>query len=171
MKKILVIAALALGASWGHASELYWTVGDGALTGYQSSDNVGLYAVWGVFTQNVGSDSRATPLATLSVEDLLAGAAMPVGLDGVGSSDHPLSSYYFFLEISGAGGRIAATDKIAYTDLLAAGAIGSGAGMSAPINAYGFSDFSSEVVPEPSSGLLVLIGALALGLKRKKELV
>lgn len=170
MKKILIIAALALGASWGHASELYWTVNDGALTSYQSSDNVGLYAVWGVFTENVGKDNpRATELGTFTVEDLALGFEQVSSLAALSDTGHDLSSYYFFLEISGAGGRVAATDKIAYSDL--AGAIAQGGGMSAPINAYGFSDFSSEVVPEPSSGLLVLIGALALGLKRKKELV
>lgn len=169
MKKILIIAALALGASWAHASELYWTVNDGALTDYQSNDSVGLYAVWGVYTQNVGSDSRATKLGTFTVEDLALGFEQVSSLAALSNTGHDLSSYYFFLEISDAEGRVAATDKIAYSDL--AGAIAQGGGMSAPVNAYGFSDFSSEVVPEPSSGLLVLIGALALGLKRKKELV
>lgn len=172
MKKILIIAALALGASWAHASELYWTVNDSKFVSDYTSKgyNVGLYAVWGVFTENVSKDNpRATSLGSFTADDLALGFEQVSSLAALNETGHDLSSYYFFLEISGADGRVAATDKIAYSDL--AGAIAQGGGMSAPINAYGFSDFSSEVVPEPSSGLLVLIGALALGLKRKKELV
>ena len=171
MKKTVLIAALALCASWGRASELYWTVGSGELDPYNTSDyDVGLYAVWGEYTQNVGNDPRATKLGTFTVEDLALGFEQVSSLAVLNEKGHDLSSYYFFLEISGADGRVAATDKIAYSDL--ADAIAQGGGMSAPSgNAYEFGSFSADVVPEPTSALLVLVGALALGLKRKKELV
>lgn len=76
-----------------------------------------------------------------------------------------LQNASFFIEIFNNDGIAFESETMSYTDLVAAGAIGTMSPFS-PVSTYGFSTF--RTVPEPTSGLLLLIGVAGLALRRQK---
>ena len=158
MKKLILSALIGMFAGAVSASELYW-IGSSDLNGYTEAQYATLYAVKTVGGQNVGS--TATKLTTINVSDL--------GWEFSSDVSAYDSSYSFFIELSTANdtsSRVAATGLVTYSTL--SGSIYTGA-MSSP-NAYSsWSAYSAQVVPEPTSGLLLLLGLGALALKRKQR--
>ena len=158
MKKLILSALIGMFAGAVSASELYW-IGSDNLNGYDSAQYATLYAVKTVGGQNVGAS--ATKVTTIEVDDL--GSMVQ---SDVSAYD---SSYSFFIELSTANdtsSRVAATGLVTYSTL--SGSIYTGA-MSSPDAYSSWSAYSAQVVPEPTSGLLLLLGLGALALKRKQR--
>ena len=76
-----------------------------------------------------------------------------------------LAGYSFFVELWNDSSAVLKSEVKSYSDL--SGYISSMKGMSTPANAYGFSSFTA--VPEPTSGLLLLLGVAGLALRRKNK--
>lgn len=169
MKKLTFCLVAALAAGFASASELYWQLNEASkLDGDEelSFDNV-VYAT--LYRSNNGLSNSSSDTGNNFALQKVAYNSDNIGetfiTDQITSSD---SSRYFFVELTTAGGeRVASTDLVAYSALT--DYIYNGGMATPPSSPYtGFSGFTAEVIPEPSSGLLVLLGMMALGLKRKR---
>lgn len=144
MKKLLVIAFVALCAVTSQASYLYWQVESSVANQYG--------AVGGVLMGSATAGGTATQI----------GAA---NIGTVTSSFLNDSSYNsFYIELFNAENESVAVSKgMSYSDLAAMGAITTTL-VTIPTAWTG----GSYAAPEPTSGLLMLLGVAALGLKRRK---
>lgn len=162
MKKLLIIASLMAMGPVASASTLYWQLDQTAQEQATTlvSPEVWEYAVLCGTTgqQNIGG----TEISSINRGDLTADA-----IDNWESYTDSYTSFYVEL-------RDSANTRLGATDLVSASALNEytySGGMSTPSassSAYAFSGFQTGVVPEPTSGLLVLFGMMALGLKRKR---
>ena len=169
MKKLLVFVAAIAMALFAQASELWWTVADIVTVGDTSDvtwDTATLYA-----SAN-GYNFGGSPIDTISQSDMSDFEFWHSNIDDYNST------YSFYVELyksSEMVGKSYATISPAqgatpYSALVAAKAINNGSIMN-PTEAtpYSFSSFTTaDVIPEPTSGVLVLLGMMALGLKRKR---
>ena len=167
MKKLIVMLALVSGVGVASASELWWTVD-------QTDEKV------------QGTDWDTARVYYFNSSDTSLSGQYGTALPGVATKDNlaildyatstlsgDLSSYSFYVELYNSETYNSRDDHsdayrsaaMSYNDLL--GSINQG-GTSYGASPYQFSSFGSQVVPEPTSGLLVLFGMMALGLKRKK---
>ena len=176
MKKLIVLFVAIAVASLSQASELWWTV-DGAAGGSTkvdgdatSWDTAKLYASADGF--NYGG--TAIEGGEISASDLNTYGGAFTDLGGYASS-----AYSFYVELlNNSSSEVVGRSYVSLTP--AQGAIQYGAldghleggnimNPTAAASAYSFSSFTTaEVIPEPTSGLLVLLGMMALGLKRKR---
>jgi hypothetical protein len=166
MKKIMLLA-VTLVASVAGASELWWTVN---VTGDAASSN---WDTARVYYFNPSDLSNRGQLGTV-LEGTASKDALAI-LDYAASTiSGDKSAYSFYVELYNAAemaehpnNHLGAwrSEAVAYNDL--AGSIYAG-GTSYGASPYEFSNFSAQVIPEPSSGLMMLLGMIALGLKRKK---
>ena len=181
--KFLTLAAVGLMGLTASADVLYWQVGDDAkTTGYgeaylMARDGSGnLYYA----SENTGSGGAALGAVGEAAPDVFAnGGSAAATLDASKflSWDSPhsayggeLSSLSFYVELyNSSGDWLGRTSDVAFTDL--GNAVSSGfnpsfSGMNSALGHSGAS-FTSEV-PEPTSGLLMLVGLGALALRRRK---
>ena len=170
MKKIVILAVAAAMASLSQASELYWTVANPLTV----DGNSQTWETAKLFVNDTGYNFGSTVvLDTVTAEQMADWGTWNTELGTYGNA-----AYSFYVELYNSSGSIGksyvstSTPQGAqtYTALAEAGAIyDSGSIMNPTASAYsGFSSFTtSNVVPEPTSGLLVLFGMMALGLKRK----
>lgn len=140
------------------ASTLYWQVDTEATTGIDYE-----YAQVAVHT--------TSPQAYLNV----AGEGTPYVAEGSGAvyldlSTYGTSGYSFAVELLDANLNVVGTSStVTYDTLLASGYISSG-GIDAPKSgSYLFSTAGSYSVPEPTSGVLLLIGGAMLALRRRRR--
>ncbi len=157
MRKLLILAAAIAISYISSADVLYWMVGDD----YDSTkyEGASLYAVSGDTTYQLATkDNAAIASATSGFDD-----AAPFSTD-LGSYTTGWS-YYVEL-INGAK-----TDPITYRDAVDNGYIAVGSSMAAPklLTNGAFGQAQTYNVPEPTSGLLFVIGGMLLGLKRKRQ--
>lgn len=179
MKKVLGFVALAFAfLTTASASELWWTIND--TDGTISVD--GKDVTWDsakLCANKIGYnyiDDTGSTFSKVSLEQLqdIGMAATELGSYG--------SAYTFYIELYNGDNVVGrsfvtkgpvgtAKGAVSYSDLSASVFID--AFETPSVSPYtGFATFTTaNVVPEPTSGLLVLIGALALGLKRKREIV
>lgn len=157
MKKVIVCFAIALAAIVANAEYLNWQVGSSITIGsktYSTSDysDVQLYATTGSTTQDYGIFSAPGTYSTKLVD---------------GASDY---SYYIELlsydTANKAYTTVAQTDSFTYAELQ--GAMSTGALDASAMTAV-WTGAAVVATPEPTSGLLLLMGFAMLGLKRKKE--
>lgn len=166
MKKIVIIAVVAAMASLSQASELWWTVGDGD----GANVDLGAWDTAKLYASSTGYNYGGTLIESVSNSDLAE--------FGYWTSTIDSSTSAFYIELSNSGtflGRSYVSTgtppqgATPYATLADANAINTGNLMNPTATAYSFSQFTtSEVIPEPTSGLLMLLGMMALGLKRKK---
>jgi hypothetical protein len=159
MKKMILLVALVSTALASSAeSYLYWMV-DASQTGY---DTAILYAVNGgtkdaLSTQSAGEISNRN--------DLEPPPPFVTSLAG-----HETSSWSFFIELKNGQSLVADTSGTSISYDLASIYI-SASSMDPVSSTYGIGSsatYSAAAVPEPTSGLLVLIGGMLLGLRRKR---
>lgn len=152
MKRIVLFVVVLAFAVVVQAEELWWFVADDAVT--EQWDAAIVYAT--------DSQDKTTGIDSWARTDLSFGDGVAfTDLDGYASA-----GYSFYVELLNSAERIAKSDAVSYTDLLSSQAISSS--MQSMPTPYQFSNFSSLVVPEPTSGLLMLIGLAGLALKRKR---
>lgn len=167
MKKLLV-ALFAVGlASFAQASYLYWQVNSDAATAYgangvrvlygetfeaATSNPVNIYATDGSLVGNVvDPGTAANPGYLVDLKDVAAGTAFYIELVKYNTTNSSWDSVGF-------SGELAYADIGKYTvDLNAV----------APTLPAAWTG-GSYAAPEPTSGLLMLLGVAALGLKRRK---
>lgn len=165
MKKMLLLAAILCGASVLADSDpieyqmLYWQVGNG----YRADDAVGarMYATLseGGTHINIGGSKPGRGQATGFINK-----------SDFSSLTFDKNQAIYFFELFAADGLILSTSQgFSYTDLLAANAfdITYAGMMDAPIvHSQPFTAYA--MIPEPTSGLLMLLGLAGLALRRKR---
>ena len=164
MKKLFVVlAALAL-AGGVQASELWWTVSGTGATVWDEAK---------LFANTTGYNYDGVEVDSVSKADLDNFGDAFAQLD-----DYDSSAYSFYVELFNAGlttGQKSyvstsspAQGAVAHADL--AGSIAKDTMDWAGKGVYsGFSQFTdSNVIPEPTSGLLMALGMMLFGLKRKR---
>ena len=171
MKKALILVGAIAAFSFSQASELWWTVNDtvsvdgGAATEWNTAT---LYA-----SAN-GYNYGGTAIESVTAADMSDWGFWNSDIDGYGSS------YSFYVELYNSASESIGKSYVSttstppqgatpYNTLNNANAIYDGNLLNPTASAYTFSQFTtSDVIPEPSSGLMMLLGMIALGLKRKK---
>ena len=173
MKKALILAGAIVAFSFAQASELWWTVANpvgvsetpGGGTASTEWTTAKLYASANGY--NTGGDL----LDTVTASDMASYSEIITDLGAYGTA-----AYSFYVELFDAydvslgKSYVAAKQGAAtYASLVSAGAIDVGSIMNPNASAYSFDSFTTQqVIPEPSSGLMMLLGMVALGLKRKR---
>lgn len=167
MKKLITMALVAACATFAGASELWWTIADDATysgTGLSDWSVAKFYA--SADGKTVGGTQVGSNLSKEKIGELTYVATDISGYDS--------AAYSFYVELCNSEGNrlgssyVSATQgAVAYTDV--AGALYRGGMDTSTPTPYSFSQFTSaEVVPEPTSGLLLLIGFAGLALRRKR---
>lgn len=164
MKKILLMAAILCGASVFaddtiQYQMLYWQIGNGYAADQATSSR--MYAVVDGGRINLGG-SKTSSIGVINVSNFTS-----LGFDKT------LAGYYFEL-LDGSGTILSTSQEFNYNDLWLAGAfdvtygsLGGGATMTAPItHSAPFTAYT--MIPEPTSGLLMLLGFAGIALKRKR---
>ena len=166
MKKLIVSALMALSCGVLFAEDMYlcWMIDTGATFDVAPGDLSGYTAKITSDGQNYLNLYYEQDGALISLGGDYSTVATEVrGLDTLAGITGSESS--FFVELYKAG-------TLAYTSetLNNIGAyISSMKGMDRPADTYGFSTFKASAVPEPTSGLLLLLGVAGLALRRKNK--
>lgn len=181
MRKTLVLGAALLLAFGAFADFLYWQIPEGS----GDFSTAALYAIKGDKTDQKLSDSDAA--SAIWLDERTANGVSMIGEgenkvpNGVGSAaTGPFttdisgygSGYSFFVELLTYNSNTDSwgTNRLlaySYDRLMDAGYIDAGAGLK-PV-AGGSTNFSMTHVPEPSSGLLMLLGGALMALRRRRR--
>ena len=180
--KVLTALLTAVIASVASADILFWQVNsdvtiEGDTTKVGSTWNyASLYAVDS--TDAIVSSAPFTSYTWDSTGDISSGTTL-IGKDAFDPSAYAnigndYTGYSFYIELINVVGDtetgIARSEKIGASDL--SNAIRSTADFNAgwsSINAMGSSSLTFTAIPEPTSGLMLLVGAAILGLRRKRQ--
>ena len=173
MKKALILVGAIAAFSFSQASELWWTVNDTvSVDGGEATS----WTTAKLFASANGYNYGGTQIGdAVTAADMADWGFWNSDIDGYGSS------YSFYVELYNSSndsiGKSYVTlsspqqGAMPYNTLNTApiNAIYDGNLMNPTASAYTFSSFTtSNVIPEPSSGLMMLLGMVALGLKRKR---
>lgn len=162
---VAFVAAVTL-----NADTLYWQVGNGTMGDFTYAT---LYAtetpggngtaVDTVFADGVTGDNYTTTTGT---------QVSPV-ISDLGS--YGSSAYYFYVETTNYANNQWTTDSQnknypwSYTELVNSGYISTGSGVAAPTAIATGGALNGGSVPEPTSGILLLIGGSLLALRRRRR--
>ena len=159
---VFVFAAFALMST--RASVLYWQVEAGSAS--ESFQYARLMATGG---------DLATPTAVGGAQAEGTAPNQYVSLQNTELGQYGNDSYSFFVEMAnynnGTWENVATGQTISYTDLVSSGYVATGAidANTAAANASNFNMGAAGDVPEPSSGLLLLVGGAMLALRRRRQ--
>lgn len=153
IQKFAVFAAILAMVGFAKADALYWQVDNSSADASYKGD----YSYAALYDSTTGAmldgyyESEGGKVAP-ALSDL-----------GDGSSTHS-----FYIELYNASfDSVYKTESISYTDLAASGYISTG-GVSVPTYTA-TSGFNGASVPEPTSGVLLLIGGAMLALRRRRR--
>ena len=168
MKKSIIAAAVFAVALVAQADVLYWMVSD-AVAG--TADENGTADPFATLYAVSTSDSRKTKLDSRSEAQVYTAYDLGSAFQYSGIENYS-SGYSFLIEIlSGdySGKSFSVDNYSALQNYI----VGSGISVpSASFDAAGFGGGTSTYnVPEPTSGLLFLVGGMLLGLKRRRQQV
>lgn len=175
MKKLFVVAAIAISTYAANAAYLYWQVDDSAVNAYNAAVPEGWYSVGsGAYAiLRSTADSSVQPYATYDAEGQVTEAKAPLGgayYSNIGTD----AGYSYFVELYNSDNRLiaksAAINSSSGADWTAAYAETARTTNLAAIpsvNIWHAGNF--RAVPEPTSAILMLFGAAMLGLKRKNR--
>ena len=163
MKKVILSFAIAMVAVVTNADFLNWTVGS-TFAGMNSGSDYNSAKIY--YTTTANSNSGGTYLDSIGKTP----GVSSIDISAIkGQSD--LGFYievYNYDSTSGYGPAVANSGYYSYSDLASTSAITTSFVNAAAI-AYAFNGSGVQATPEPTSGLLMLMGFAMLGLKRKKE--
>lgn len=158
MKKIILVAAVLL-ALLSHADYIYWMVDSNPANGYD----------WDTAYLKQQNGSTVTQLGTLTwteAEGYLADDAYAYSTLGANYTEAS-----FFIELWNGGRFAAQSDSQTYAQVKS-NIFGSNMMNPSVAAGSGFMPAGSTYnVPEPTSGLLFLVGGMLLGLKRRRQQV
>ena len=187
MKKILIVVAAFAAVITANAASFTWKATSGRLFDGQGSENANRYAGTG-YLFNVATLSQANMLAAFiddgassKLSSALSSSAFSAGRAAESAAftgpDATFNAYFVVFGTDGNG-----NDAIYISDVAAADyqAVGDGSVIFGQQNAYssaGFNDITkgysgagwyAQSVPEPTSGLLMLLGMAGLALRRRR---
>ena len=155
MKKVLLLAAMAVGALTGSADALYWQVGD---SGYTGSD-----AAYASLYAKTGSGEATLIDGAYDLSEGTGPFASDLG-DATGST------YSFFVELYNSTLDTVFVGNAANYDTLVSSGYVATSGIPTPTYATtGWAAVQTGSVPEPTSGVLLLVGAGMLALRRRRR--
>ena len=177
MKKLVIFALMALSCGVLFAETdmyLYWMIGADATFTDKSGQTVGK-EVLETMTAKIGYtyngqdtyldlyDSYLNQFAA-STEGTAFGNVFD--FETFAGTFAQNDSYSFFVELANGSMTLRSSDSASYSALMPY--ISSMKGQATPAAAYGFRTFT-QAVPEPTSGLLLLLGVAGLALRRKNK--
>ncbi len=164
MKKLIPIVMLLAGVGIAKADVMYWMVGDSYIESTTAMGNTEAARLYMVY------NNTETKLDSVTRNDIANFAAIPSSFDYEFASNQYGDGYSYFVELWN-GNNWSRTENITYADAVANGYI-MRPGLSTPTLAgmAGFGSGSTTYnVPEPTSGLLFLVGGMLLGLRRRRQ--
>ena len=168
MKKLIILSLAFVAALATQADVLYWMVSNDYA---KDASGLDTYAYLKVSTENSNTSGTITLLDSASGADVYEAYDYQDQFEySVPSTYTGNTEYYFFVELANG----LKTDPMSYSALKSAGYVYTG-GTQLPssLSATGFGQTPGTTynVPEPTSGLLFLIGGMLLGLKRRRQQV
>lgn len=173
----LFLGLLALSGLSAKADWLYWTLdftGGGAPWQVSDPQQTAPSAAWLVARSSEGGDA-------ISYSSLFESGDSTVGVDlstlwsGIDVAfrtdigDGPSAAYNFYIELGNTFGEATwVSEGLSYTDAKNAGHITASAMQSIALTAWTPEDWTGSAIPEPTSGLLVLMGMGLLTLRRRR---
>ena len=165
MKKLMFVFAAVAMAVAAQASSVKWGIASGQALSDISSGTA--YLMIGSLPDTTGWDKKTSfALSDLTGDKFREGTvASGAFVSDVESITSPVATYTVYMAVISDDGKTAAISTSTKSLRIAAAAT--------PVNlqwaSSGFTTYSaSEGVPEPTSGLLLLVGGAILGLRRKR---
>ena len=173
MKKILISASVAMVGLFANAAAILWDNGDGDLYGYATGDVATDYIVYFVDASALSQSDALSLLAAGNVAGVTAKGTEGLLADG-GWVEGEATGFTAGTTVNGYlvafNADVAANATYAYvSDVQSISMPGSGMSASSSFDLSGSETASNwQAVPEPTSGLLLLLGMAGLALRRKQ---
>lgn len=162
--KKLVLAAVVVLTGVAQADALYWQVDTQAADAFYKGDDVAFAAVYATSTSESYSYANREYVSSITMDSGTKGAPQMADLGSYGSS-----SYSFFVELYNASGEVLHTGYAnTYNQLLGSGYISTSKDAFAP-TVLASGGYNGASVPEPTSGMLLLMGGALLALRRRRQ--
>lgn len=156
-KKLVLLTVVAVGALVGRADALYWMVDTTADNAWYTGSGDWAYAQ--VFAKDANGGTFE-----LGDGSFLEKGSGPILADLLAYGD---STYSFFVELyNSSGERVHTGFDFSYDSLLKSGYVSTGGVQTPSFLATG--GWNGAAVPEPTSGVLLLIGGAMLALRRRR---